>query len=131
MTMKKSRPRLLAVAMGAYAAALTVLVATRLWLGWSNDGQALAAFIIYLVVLGVGLRLIGERVFSGRRSGRRAAANFAVLLLFPIAAQVVRDRLPTDWPLVMIGGLLLLFSLAQVAIDWSSQAEPSIRPPSY
>jgi hypothetical protein len=52
-------------------------------------------------------------------------ANAAVIFTALTLTTVLRASMPDDWPVLAVGLVLPLFSVAQIAIDWGPQPSPA------
>ena len=120
------RQRVIVGSVTAYAVAIVTLLVGRLVLRSPAELQFLvpaAAWLSSLYVASVAWPTRWSR--SGRRRGRRMLANAAVIFTALTLTTVLRASMPDDWPVLAVGLVLPLFSVAQIAIDWGPQPSPA------
>lgn len=111
----------------AYVASVAAVLLSRFVLGWANEGQSIAGLIAFLAVL-TGAVLIDRKWAGPKRTGRQVVANAVVLGSAFILAETLRQRMPVEYPLAVVGLVLPAFLAAEAAVDWRSlaRAEPSL-----
>jgi hypothetical protein len=90
----------------------------RLARGFSRHRYGFAVLVVTAVAV-----FVWPKVLTPRRSGWRVIANAATLGSAFLLTEVVRQRLPTDWPLAVVGIVLPLFIAAQLGLDWPPDTE--------
>lgn len=113
----------------AYVVALLTLVLSRLVFGLPAEVQFLlpaAASLLTLYFASVAWPLTDSpRWQSGRRRGVWMLANAAVIFTALTLTGMLRESMSEVWPVVVIGLVLPLFYVAQLAIDWRPHGSPS------
>jgi len=109
------------VAATSYTVAVGALIVSRVVLQASESAQAWLTLVGLVIPLAIW-SIVWPKSLGGRRSGVRLVANFLVLLGAFIATEVIRQAMPTDHLLVVVGVVLPLFLAAEVAIEWQRLA---------
>ena len=113
----------------AYVVALLTLVLSRLVFDLPAEVQFLlpmAASLPTLYFASVAWPLPDSpRWQPGRRRGGRMRASAAVIFTALTLTGMLRESMPEVWPVVVVGLVLPLFYVAQLAIGWRPHRSPS------
>lgn len=113
----------------AYMVAILTLALCRLVLHVPAEIQfllPLATSMLALYIASVAWPIADSpRWQIGRRRGGRVLANAAVIFTTLTLTGALRESLPEAWPVVVVGLVLPLFYVAQLAIDWRPHGSPS------
>jgi hypothetical protein len=100
----------------AWATSLAAVVAAQA-LGWDLTMQTFAGLAGLVAILG-GAATIDPGWAGPRRTGKQIAANVVVLICAIGLAMILREQVPDDYPIYVVGFVVPLFLAAELAVDW-------------
>jgi hypothetical protein len=87
-------------------------------LGASNDAQFAVGIAVFVTADLVTCKMFESAPVVAWRRGRFAIMNAAAIFVAVSLTGLLRERIPTSWPVVAVGLELPLFVSSELLIDW-------------